>query len=72
VYTLVTTDASGVRRERVDVRASESAFALGPAPAAPAVTGPATGSAPTAGTPPIRAVDPQTTAESAADHPGEP
>jgi protocatechuate 3,4-dioxygenase beta subunit len=35
VYTLVTTDSSGVRRERVDVRAQESIFALGPAPPAP-------------------------------------
>lgn len=35
VYTLITTDGSGVRRERVDVRAGESQFALGPAPVAP-------------------------------------
>jgi hypothetical protein len=35
VYTLVTTDSSGVRRERVDVRATESTFALGAAPVAP-------------------------------------
>ena len=68
MYTLVTTDSSGVRRERVDVRATESAFALGPAPA---VASPAIGNLPGPGTPPVRAVDPET-AESAADHPGEP
>jgi protocatechuate 3,4-dioxygenase beta subunit len=56
VYTLVTTDSSGVRRERVDVRASEATFALGPAPA------------PT----PAPAVQAEQAEQGAADHPGEP
>jgi protocatechuate 3,4-dioxygenase beta subunit len=32
VYTLITTDSSGVRRERVDVRASEASYLLPPPP----------------------------------------
>jgi hypothetical protein len=60
IYTLVTTDSSGVRRERVDVRTPESSFALGPAPAAaptpaPLVPGPE-----------------QASEASAPDHPGQP
>ncbi|MBK7860732.1 MAG: carboxypeptidase regulatory-like domain-containing protein [Archangiaceae bacterium] len=35
VYTLITTDSSGVRRERVDVRTSESTYVLPPAPPGP-------------------------------------
>jgi uncharacterized GH25 family protein len=38
VYTLITTDSSGVRRERVDVRASESTYQLPAAPPAPPET----------------------------------
>jgi len=39
VYTLITTDSSGVRRERVDVRASESTYALPPGPPETAAAG---------------------------------
>ena len=38
VYTLITTDSSGVRRERVDVRASEGAYQLPSAPPPPPQT----------------------------------
>ncbi len=39
VYTLITTDSSGVRRERVDVRASESSYLLPPGPPETAAAG---------------------------------
>ncbi|MBL8953523.1 MAG: carboxypeptidase regulatory-like domain-containing protein, partial [Myxococcaceae bacterium] len=39
VYTLITTDSSGVRRERVDVRAPESSYFMPPGPPEPAGAG---------------------------------